>query len=68
LNGTIHTVVADVKNIQDIQNVAQSAVGKFGNIDTWVHVAGHWMNAPFVDTTEQDLQQMMDINFYGPCK
>ena len=63
--GTAISVVADVTQIEDIQNVANVAVEKFGRIDTWIHCAAAALYAKFEDVTPEEFSRVIDVTLKG---
>ena len=58
-------VTCDVSDRQQVQGVADEAVGRFGRIDTWVNNAGIGMYGRLDDSAEPDARRLFDINFWG---
>jgi NAD(P)-dependent dehydrogenase (short-subunit alcohol dehydrogenase family) len=57
--------VADVTDPAQMQRVAQRAVTEYGRLDTWVHVSGVLLVAPFERTTPQEFARVIDVNLMG---
>ncbi len=58
--------VVDVRNEQDIRDVADFAIQKFGKIGIWVNSAGQFKKFPMVDLLDMDrAHEMFDVNFFG---
>lgn len=58
--------VVDVRNEQDIREVADFAIQEFGKIDIWVNSAGQFKKFPMVDLLDMDrAHEMFDVNFFG---
>jgi NAD(P)-dependent dehydrogenase (short-subunit alcohol dehydrogenase family) len=57
--------VADVTDPVQMQRVAQRAVTEYGRLDTWVHVSGVLLVAPFERTTPQEFARVIDVNLMG---
>src|SRR3954466_11982481 len=57
--------VADVTDPAQMQRVAQRAVTEYGRLDTWVHVSGVLLVAPFERTTPQEFARVIDVNLLG---
>lgn len=64
--GTAVAVVADVADAEQVKHVAHRAVAELGRIDTWAHVSGVGIWAPFEDTRPRDLHRLVDVNLVGP--
>jgi short-subunit dehydrogenase len=61
----LHTLVADVSNINDCTHFINSTISTFGGIDILINNAGISMRALLKDTEISVLSKVMDINFYG---
>ncbi|RLM87991.1 SDR family oxidoreductase [Halobellus sp. Atlit-38R] len=57
-------VECDVTNTDDLEAAADAAA-EFGGLDIWVNNAGIWHAEDFLDVTEAEYQQLMDINTKG---
>jgi NAD(P)-dependent dehydrogenase (short-subunit alcohol dehydrogenase family) len=57
--------VADVTDPDQMQRVAQRAVTDYGGLDTWVHVSGVLLVAPFERTTPEEFARVVDVNLMG---
>src|SRR3954470_14002962 len=57
--------VADVTDPDQMQHVAQRAVTEYGRLDTWVHVSGVLLVAPFERTTPEEFARVVDVNLMG---
>lgn len=58
-------VVADVGREEDVHNIAEVAVQRFGRIDTWVNNAGVAIFGKLVDTKIDDMHRLFETNFWG---
>lgn len=58
-------VVADVAEREQLQAVADEAIGTFGRIDTWVNDAGVSIYGRLDEVTEEDSRRLFDVNFWG---
>jgi short-subunit dehydrogenase len=61
----LHTVVADVSNLNDCKNFINSTINTFGGIDILINNAGISMRALIKDAEIDVLKKVMDINYYG---
>jgi short-subunit dehydrogenase len=61
----LHTLVADVSNINDCRNFIESTIQTFGKIDILINNAGISMRALLTDLEMDVIQKVMNINFYG---
>ncbi len=62
-------VICDVTKRQDIENLRDAALAEFGRIDVWVNNAGRGIGIKVLDLSEEDFNQIIDVNlrsaFYG---
>ncbi|MEX0918540.1 MAG: SDR family oxidoreductase [Candidatus Paceibacterota bacterium] len=59
-------IVADVSQEEDINNLANEALSRFGRIDIWINNAGIWL--PRLSVTELKpaaIRQVFAVNVYG---
>jgi NADP-dependent 3-hydroxy acid dehydrogenase YdfG len=63
--GQAVAVPGDVVNRADMERVAQTAVERFGRIDTWVHNAGLGLWGRLDQTPDADARALFDVNFWG---
>lgn len=56
----------DITKKADIENLAQFTKAKFGHIDIAVNATGWGLLKDFLETTEDELVRMMDLQFKGP--
>lgn len=59
------TVTADVGHLGDVARIVQSAVERFGHIDTWVNNAGISIFGRNEDVPLEDQQRLFQTNFWG---
>jgi len=61
---------ADVRSLEDVQRVVDSALSRFGKIDALVNNAGIGSPAgmPVHDYSEEQWQLMLDVNLSGPWR
>jgi NAD(P)-dependent dehydrogenase (short-subunit alcohol dehydrogenase family) len=64
--GTAVAVTADVSDAEQVKHVAHQAIAEYGRIDTWAHVSGVVVWAPFEDTRSKELRRVLDVNLVGP--
>lgn len=58
--------VVDVRNEQDLRDLAAFAKNQYGSIDVWVNSAGLFMKFPVKDLLDMDrAHEMFDVNFFG---
>lgn len=58
----------DVTNMEQIVDVVESIHARYGRIDIWVNNAGYGVFSSFTDTTLEDIQGMMDVNYLGTVR
>ncbi|MEC6748251.1 SDR family oxidoreductase [Marinilactibacillus sp. XAAS-LB27] len=58
-------VVADVSKEEDIDKIADRAIGHFGGFDTWVNNAGVALYGYSAEIPVEDMRHLFDINFWG---
>jgi NAD(P)-dependent dehydrogenase (short-subunit alcohol dehydrogenase family) len=62
-------IVADVARRDEVRRVVGAAIRQFGHIDVWVNNAGRAISRVPTQLTDEDVQEMMQINvmsaFYG---
>lgn len=58
-------VVADVADLEQVERVADAAMGEFGRIDTWVNNAAVSMYGRVMQLTFPDMRRQMDVNYWG---
>ncbi|WP_186673767.1 SDR family oxidoreductase [Sporosarcina sp. BP05] len=56
---------ADVANYDDVQQVVDLAISKFGKVDVLFNNAGIMPTAPLVETKRNEWKEMLDINVMG---
>ncbi|HEY9747555.1 MAG TPA: SDR family oxidoreductase [Allocoleopsis sp.] len=63
--GEAIAVVADVADMSQVQGIADTAVERFGRLDTWVHAAATGVLARFERITPEEFQRVIDVNLMG---
>jgi NAD(P)-dependent dehydrogenase (short-subunit alcohol dehydrogenase family) len=63
--GKALAVPTDVSDAEQVRHLARTAVEKYGRIDTWVNNAGISVYATADETTEEEAQRVMQVNFFG---
>lgn len=58
-------VPCDVANRADVQRLAETAMQRFGQIDTWVNNAGVSIYGRLEEVSEEDSRKLFDTNFWG---
>jgi NAD(P)-dependent dehydrogenase (short-subunit alcohol dehydrogenase family) len=63
--GSAYYMTADAANFSDVEMIAKAAYERFGGIDTWAHVAGTTIFAPFEQTTPEEFKRVIEVNLLG---
>ena len=63
--GEATAVVAEVTDFDQVKAVADTAVERYGRLDTWVHLAAVSIFAPFDETTPEEFRQVVAIDLIG---
>ena len=58
-------VAADVGREEDVRRVAETALERFGRIDTLVNNAGVSIYGRILDTSVEDMRRLYETNFWG---
>lgn len=61
--GTVLTIVADVTQPVDVEQLVQTAVGELGRVDMLVNCAGSSARGDVMSTTVDDFRRLMELNF-----
>jgi len=61
----LHTTVADVRDIAQVEQFVEGALNQFGRIDGLVNNAGRSLMKGLRDTTAQDWRDELDLKFQG---
>ncbi|WP_414055740.1 SDR family NAD(P)-dependent oxidoreductase [Macrococcus equi] len=61
-------IVCDSRNIEDVKACVAHTMETFERIDILVNNAGIMKNAPFLETSETMLDELMQTNVYGPFR
>ncbi|HVL77645.1 MAG TPA: SDR family oxidoreductase [Noviherbaspirillum sp.] len=65
VGGTPLVVVTDVSRAQEMERLAQAAIGHFGRIDVWINNAGVGALGRFEDVPARDHARVIDVNVNG---
>ena len=65
LGGRAIARTTDVRDKNEVDALAQLAIDTFGGIDVWPNVAGIIRYSKIVDTTEDTLRSIIDVNLIG---
>lgn len=63
--GKAIAVTTDVTKLQDIINLKNKAISKFGRIDTWINNAGSAIYGYLLDSDLEEEKKLFDTNFWG---
>lgn len=66
--GTALVVPTDVTDDDQVEALVDKAIAEWGRIDVVVANAGQYIRGPAVETTMDDLEQSLDINFLGTAR
>lgn len=55
-------IAADVTRRADVERVAHECLQKHGRIDVWINNAGQGISRSVLDLTDEDVDQMMQVN------
>jgi short-subunit dehydrogenase len=58
-------VAADVGREEDVRRIAETALARFGRVDTWVNNAGVSIYGRILDTPFEDMRRLYETNFWG---
>jgi short-subunit dehydrogenase len=58
-------VVADVSDRRQVERIAETALQRFGRIDTWVNDAAVSIYGRLDEVKDEDSRRLFDINFWG---
>ena len=67
LGEAVAPLVCDITDPNKVALGFESAVNNFGSIDVLVNNAGAASTAPFLKTSAEKLQAMLDVNYLGAC-
>jgi NADP-dependent 3-hydroxy acid dehydrogenase YdfG len=60
--GNAITVMVDVTKRADVERLRDQAIAQFGGVDVWVNNAGRGINAPVLELTDEQFDEMMAVN------
>ena len=58
-------IVGDTRVPADLERAAAAATETYGRIDIWVNNAARPLVKPFLETTEEDWRDLLDVNLFG---
>jgi len=65
LGGQARAAEADVSDQQQVEGLVKQVADEFGRIDVMVNNAGYGVHARVTDTTDQQMRDIFDVNFFG---
>ena len=60
--GDARAVVVDVTRRKDVERLRDEALSAFGAVDVWMNNAGRGVNAPVLELTDEQFDEMMAVN------
>lgn len=64
-NTNVLALAADATDEQDVKNLVDETIGRFGRIDYFVYAAGVGSLKPFAELTTEDLDNQLNVNVRG---
>ena len=68
LGSDVLVVAADVTSQQDVDTLVQQTAERFGRVDLLCNCAGRSSRGAILETTIEDFQQLLDINFLAAVR
>ncbi|GAF78914.1 unnamed protein product, partial [marine sediment metagenome] len=66
--GRCEAVAADVLNDEDVERLVRNVVEKHGRLDVLVNAAGRSARGAIADTSVDDFQELLDLNFLATVR
>lgn len=63
--GEAYYLIADAADFEQVKNVADATVERFGRLDTWVHAAGAFLFATVEQTEPEEYKRLIEVNLLG---
>nr|WP_314840848.1 SDR family oxidoreductase [uncultured Microbacterium sp.] len=63
--GEARFVLCDVADAEEVRRAAETVVGWFGRIDTWVNNAGVLLYGRFEETTPEEFRRVTEVDYLG---
>lgn len=63
--GQAHVVTTDAADFGQVEKLAAEAVSMFGRVDTWINDASVALYATVEDSTVEEIERVMQVNFMG---
>jgi glucose 1-dehydrogenase len=62
---TVLAVTADVADPASVASLVDATLDRFGRVDVLVSNAGIWRGGPFLDVTDEEWDEVLDVNLRG---
>jgi short-subunit dehydrogenase len=63
--GRAAPVTADVRNQEDVREIARVAISEFGGFDTWINDAGVSIYGRLTEIPVEEMRELFETNFWG---
>ena len=63
--GEAFYVKADAADFEQVKNIAEKCVERYGRLDTWIHSAAVFLFATVEETTPEEYERVMKVNLLG---
>jgi len=63
--GEVTAIAADVTRQEDVDSLLADAIDRFGRLDVLVNCAGKSARGAILDTTPEQFQDLLDLNFFA---
>ncbi|MEH6386860.1 SDR family oxidoreductase [Pseudomonas profundi] len=60
------SAVCDITNSQQLAELFGTTIERYGKVDIAINATGWGLLKPFLETTEEELERMQDLQFKGP--
>jgi NAD(P)-dependent dehydrogenase (short-subunit alcohol dehydrogenase family) len=64
-SGTVLPVAADVADPASVEQLVTATLDRFGRVDVVVSNAGIWRGSPFLDTSDEEWDEVLGVNLRG---
>ena len=64
-SGSVLPVAADVADPGSVERLVAATLDRFGRVDVVVSNAGIWRGSPFLDTTDEEWDEVLGVNLTG---
>lgn len=65
LDGRVDVQTVDVRRPEDVDRLVSDTVERFGHVDTMIANAGVVVDRPFLETTPEELENVLGVNLKG---